>query len=377
MSHLAGVMVDDRNVIRRQLQRRAGTEKQIVVIIPAYNEASFIKATIESVLAQTVQPSVIIVAANNCTDETEDVARVAGARVFIAEPNKQKKAGALNLTLNFVMRYLRNNDAVLIMDADTTLSKTFIETALGRLNENVGGVGGAFIGRDSNSTIGTLQRMEYYRYRKDIIRNGERAFVLSGTGTLFSVKALRMVKASRNGKILPKGDDFYDTFSLTEDNEITLALLACGYECISPTQMTTTTDVMESLGSLWNQRDRWYLGALWNLRAYGFRMPWYMKMVYWKQQIGLFVSVMAFFLYVILMYVLILSGGGITWSPFWVSLTAIVIAERVYTVWGMGWKARLYATLLVEQMYSILLCAIFFVALLKCIVGKKGHWVPT
>jgi cellulose synthase/poly-beta-1,6-N-acetylglucosamine synthase-like glycosyltransferase len=372
-----GVVVDDRSVIRRKLQGGVRTERRTVVIIPAYNEAASIQATVESVHAQTVQPSIIIVAANNCTDETEDVARASGAVVFIAEPNKQKKAGALNLTLNFVMRYLRNNDAVLIMDADTTLSETFIETALSRLNENVGGVGGAFIGRDSDSTIGTLQRMEYHRYRKDIIRNGERAFVLSGTGTLFSVKALRTVKASRNGKTLPKGGDFYDTFSLTEDNEITLALLACGYECISPTQMTTTTDVMESLGALWNQRDRWYLGALWNLRAYGLRMPWYMKMVYWKQQIGLFVSVMAFFLYITLMGVLILNGGSISWSPFWISLMVIVVAERVYTVWGMGWKARLYAALLVEQMYSILLCMIFFVALLKCIAGKKGHWVPT
>ncbi|MDB5180232.1 MAG: icaA [Candidatus Saccharibacteria bacterium] len=173
MSHVMGVAVDDRSVIRRKLQGGVKSERRVVVIIPAYNEAASIQATVESVLAQTVQPSVIIVAANNCTDATEDVARASGVEVFVAEPNKQKKAGALNLTLNFVMRYLRNHDAILIMDADTTLSETFIETALGRLVESVGGVGGAFIGRDSDSTIGTLQRMEYYRYRKDIVRNGE------------------------------------------------------------------------------------------------------------------------------------------------------------------------------------------------------------
>jgi cellulose synthase/poly-beta-1,6-N-acetylglucosamine synthase-like glycosyltransferase len=372
-----GVPVDDRSVIRRKLKSVPRSERRIVVIIPAYNEAASIQATIESVHAQTVQPTVIIVAANNCRDGTEDVARASGADVFVAEPNKQKKAGALNLTLNYVMRYLRNHDAVLIMDADTTLSDTFIETATSRLKESVGGVGGAFIGRESNSTIGTLQQMEYYRYRKDIVRNGERAFVLSGTGTLFSVKALRTVKASRDGRTLPKGDSFYDTFSLTEDNEITLALLACGYECISPAEMTTTTDVMESLGALWNQRDRWYLGALWNLRAFGLRMPWYMKLVYWKQQAGLLVSVLAFFLYVSLMALLIFSGATITWSPFWISLTVLVIVERVYSVWGMGWKARIFAGILVEQLYSILLCMIFFAALLKCIAGKKGHWVPT
>lgn len=382
MSHLTGVSVDDRSAIRRVLQHGSKAIRRIVVIIPAHQEEATIAQTIESVKAQTQLPTMTIVAVNNCTDRTEDVARENGAYVFKAQPNKQKKAGALNLTLDYVMRYLRNTDAVLVMDADTTLSTDFIRTADARLHGSVGGVGGAFIGRDSESIIGTLQRMEYYRYRRDIVRNGERAFVLSGTGALLSVKALRSVKVARlQGELLPKGVGFYDTDSLTEDNEITLAMLICGFECISPQEMTTTTDVMESVGALWSQRDRWYLGALWNLRNIGWKLPWHMKLIYWRQQIGLLVSVLALFLYVTLMgatiAISVVAHQALTWSPFWLGVTAVVLFERVFFVWKMGWKARLYAGFPVELLYSMLLCIIFFASLLKCLRGNRGQWIPT
>jgi biofilm PGA synthesis N-glycosyltransferase PgaC len=377
MDSLVRVGVDDRTLIRSIIHRAPQNERRVIVLIPARNEAASIAATIHSVRTQSVAPTVIVVAANNCSDDTEEVARSSGALVFLAEPNKDKKAGALNLALEYIMEVLTDDDGILVMDADTTLSHNFIETAKTRLNGDVGGVGGAFIGRESTSVIGTCQRMEYHRYRKEIIRNGQRAFVLSGTGTLFSAHALRTVKASRDGKILPKGDSYYDTISLTEDNEMTLAMLACGFQCVSPADMTTTTDVMDTVSALWNQRDRWSLGALWNLRAYGFKMPWHMKYVYWRQQIGLAISVFSFFLYVTLMSVSIAIGGLNLWSPFWLTLTLIVITERAYSVWSMGWKARIFAILPVEQMYSILLCLIFLVALLKCIAGNRGNWIPT
>lgn len=367
---------DDRDLLARVLQK-SGTQPRIVVVIPAYNEASSIAASIASVRQQTLQPTAIIVAANNCTDGTENAARQAGASVFLAEPNRQKKAGALNLTLSFVMDYLDNHDAVLVMDADTTLSPTFIQTALARLVEGVGGVGGAFIGRPSTNVVGILQQMEYFRYRSEIKRHGERAFVLSGTGTLFSVAALRAVRTARKNGALPAGDSYYDTASLTEDNEITLALLALGYECLSPEEMTTTTDVMESIKALWDQRVRWYLGALWNLRAFGFRMPWQMKLIYWKQQAGLLLFAFGFLLYVSLLTLTFLSGNFVVFSPFWGVLTILLIAERVFSVWKMGWRPRLLALFAIDQAYSILLLIIFLGAFYQFLSGKKGQWVAT
>ena len=44
-------------------------------------------------------------------------------------------------------------------------------------------------------------------------------------------------------------------------------------------------------GKLVAQRQRWYLGALRNLHQYGWKLPWYLRWVYWRQQLGLMLSV--------------------------------------------------------------------------------------
>ena len=375
---LPGVIVtDDREAIHRVIVESSHA-KRIVVIIPAHNEAGSIAATIASIQTQTCAPTVIIVAANNCTDGTEEAARAAGAYVFLAEPNRDRKAGALNLTLDYVMGELRDTDTVLVADADTLLSADFIEIALDRLSRGrVGAVGGAFVGRPSKTTIGLLQSVEFQMYRCEIAKHAERAFVVSGTGALFNVAALREVKASRNGRRLPEGDGYYDTHSATEDNEMTLALLTCGWECISPADMTTVTDVMETPKALWNQRLRWYLGAMRNLAHYGRQLPWHLKYKYWGQQFGLVRAVALWILQLIITCtVAFVDGRGIVVVPFWLALHFIVQFTKVSIIWKMGWRAC-WVTFFLEPLYCIYLLLIFCGGLSQFFAGKKGDWVAT
>ena len=353
------------------------SDRQILVLIPAHNEAGSIRETIESVLNQSLLPTLIVVVADNCTDATAEIAEKAGAFVFTTNGNKDKKAGALNQALSDILELMSDQDAVLIMDADTTLSPTFLEVASKQLTGNVGGVGGAFIGRPSKSVIGWLQRMEFYRYLRQIKRYGNRAFVLSGTGTLFSVKALREVKAARNGITLPNGASYYDTASLTEDNEITLALLTLNWRCLSPPEMQTTTDVMETIRALWKQRERWSLGALWNLRNYGRKMPWHMRIIYWRQQAGLMAAVLTLLLFASLLTTGVIATGHLGITKMWFILGGLVVFERLVSIWKMGWKPRILVLTGVDQLYSILLCIIFLGALVMCALNKKGTWTPT
>jgi hypothetical protein len=59
--------------------------KTVAIIIPAYNEAEGIAATIQSLLLQSlpadIQISALVVAANNCTDDTAAIARRFADRV--------------------------------------------------------------------------------------------------------------------------------------------------------------------------------------------------------------------------------------------------------------------------------------------------------
>ena len=353
--------------------------QRVVAIIPARNEQHGIAATLESIGRQTRPPDRVIVVANNCTDLTADVARDHGAEVLEMEENKHMKAGALNHALDRVVPSLRGRDCVLVMDADTTLSPNLVEECLQTLADNVraGAVSSIFTGRESKSLLGRLQLMEYWRYKRQIHRNGNRAFVLSGTASIFRVRALDGVKRARDRGMLPfGGGGYYDVEGRTEDNEITLALLAIGFDC-PVAETTSVTDVMETPGMLYKQRERWYNGAMVNLMAYGRSLPWYMRWVYWGQQAGLVGSLLFFLAYLaVLLFSPLYGGVSIDWR--WLIPLGIQAIERTVTVWELGWKARLIAASLIpEQLYSVFLLLVFGIGLKNLVTGQKGLWHAT
>lgn len=291
--------------------------------------------------------------------------------------NEHKKAGALNRALRAVLGQLDDHDAVLVMDADTVLEGTFIERCLPELKPYVGGVGGRFRGKEEKrGLLPELQRMEFYRYGNEADRLGNRAFVLTGTGTLFSVLALREVKA-RRGYQLPAGEEVYDVFSLTEDNELTIAVNAIGFECIAPGPLTFT-DVMPKVGMLWKQRKRWYLGALRNMWSYGRLMPGHLRWVYWKQQVGLLISSMGAMLYYVLAVTCLIMGYQLSFDWIWMIPTAVLAVERTVTVWPRGWKSRIMAVSVVgELFYTTLLLLCFLASFVTFASGSQGKWHNT
>jgi cellulose synthase/poly-beta-1,6-N-acetylglucosamine synthase-like glycosyltransferase len=353
---------------------------RVIAIVPAHNEAAAIATTIASLRRQTAPPALTVVVPNNCTDDTAGVAERAGARVLrYPGHNPDRKAGAINYALEQLEPWLRPRDAILVMDADTTLYPSFIAIARRGLIGGVGGCGGTFVGRECRSVLGFLQRMEFYRYGRTAPRHGNRAFVLTGTGTLFSWQALREVYAARRaGSRLPAGTSYYDTHSLTEDNELTFALQTLGYQTVSPPGMIATTDVMESAGKLVAQRERWYLGALRNIWHYGRRMPGHLRWVYWRQQVGLGISATVAGAYLAMVAGTVVVTGSVAFAWWWTLPCVLLAVERTTTVWRMGWRARLYAAaFLPEQLYTLVLTWSYVRALAKFLGGRKGGWQTT
>ena len=80
-----------------------------------------------------------------------------------------------------------------------------------------------------------------------------------------------MHRGPRAGTLPGAPAQVYDTNVLTEDNELTLALLHLGYAILSPRQCLLETEVMTDWHALWHQRLRWKRGALENLIDYGSR----------------------------------------------------------------------------------------------------------
>ena len=64
---------------------------RLTVLVPAHDEAQTIGATLESLWGQTRPPDKVVVVADNCTDDTADLARRDGAEVFTTVGNTRQE----------------------------------------------------------------------------------------------------------------------------------------------------------------------------------------------------------------------------------------------------------------------------------------------
>lgn len=349
-------------------------EVTITALIPAHNEEKLIGATIQSLMNQDRKPDRIIVVADNCTDNTVEVAKSFGVEVFLSVDNDKKKAGALNQVLATILPGLGENDTVMIMDADTVLRQGFLSAAAKRFTDDRGlsAVGGLFFGEDVPGLLAQIQKNEYTRYSREIDRRRGRVFVLTGTASIFRARALRTV-AEQRGHLLPgtKGQ-VYDTHALTEDNELTIALKSLGALMVSPSECMVETELMPTLGDLWRQRLRWQRGAMENIATYGVTST---TARYWSQQLGLAYSVFALWTYFLLIGLQLVSSDTWVWYPFWILTALIFIAEKVWTVRKSNWKAKLLAaTLFIELIYDTYLGIIFVKGVIDMALKRPAHW---
>ena len=101
------------------------------VLMPAHNEARGISETVAAVLRQVPPQGRLIVIADNCTDDTADAARAAGAEVIVrADPALRGKGHALA----YGVAHLRHAppEAVLIVDADCVPSPGSLDVLAAR-----------------------------------------------------------------------------------------------------------------------------------------------------------------------------------------------------------------------------------------------------
>lgn len=99
---------------------------RVAVLLPAHNEASCISATIETLLPQLTDQDRLVVIADNCSDETAEIARGFGATVIERiDPVLMGKGYALDYGLRFIEA---DPPAVVVMaDADCIVHQGAID----------------------------------------------------------------------------------------------------------------------------------------------------------------------------------------------------------------------------------------------------------
>jgi cellulose synthase/poly-beta-1,6-N-acetylglucosamine synthase-like glycosyltransferase len=120
-------------------QREAKTH--IGVVIAARNEELYIEKTLQHLLNQTLKPSEIVVVDDGSTDKTAEIAKKYNTLVISLHDRGYGVVGSpiLLKVRNVGFEVLNSKgelDYVLVLDADTILPKTYLETIISRMERN-------------------------------------------------------------------------------------------------------------------------------------------------------------------------------------------------------------------------------------------------
>lgn len=353
----------------------------ITALVPAFNEAGSIGATIEALLAQSRVPDRIIVIPNGCTDDTASIAGSYPVTVLELPKLEHKKSEALNRAWN---QYGVEADIVICLDADTVLpanavadwEKEFMNDTppgtKGELAKPLGGSSSKFtmLGGDFFTR---LQRAEFAKWTDTALRR-QRTSVLAGTGCAISGEALRQVARKHDRE----GPWVYG--SQVEDFELTYRIRQLGYRCQVSPSVRAYTDSMKTIPALWNQRMKWQVGTVEDLLSIGINRLTLFD--WWQQASGLFMAFMRY-VWVVLLAFLALRGG-LQFSLVWMvivplSFAGLEVASALRIPHRDTWDIIFAGLIIPAEVFAWLraawFCAAWAEALLARFTGKrKDRW---
>lgn len=237
--------------VRRGKTARSRREvrEPVTVIVPAYNEAAGIEATIRSILASDHHPTWVIVVDDGSTDGTADVVERLGLRrVLLIRQGNAGKPAALNTGLAAA-----RTELVVMVDGDTVLEPGTVHKVVQPFADpSIGAVSGNAKVANRGGLLGNWQHIEYvigFNLDRRMYDVGECMPTVPGA-----------VGAFRRPAVLALGGVPEDT--LAEDTDLTMALERGGWRVVYEQEARAWTEAPASLGQLWKQRYRWCYGTL-------------------------------------------------------------------------------------------------------------------
>ena len=228
---------------------------KFMAIIPAHNEAAVVANLVESLKNQNYDKDLydIYVIADNCTDNTAQIAKEAGAIVYKRFDEAHKTKGyALNWFLQQKIEENADYDAFLVFDADNIVDENFISVMNKKLCQGETVVQGyKDIKNPTESWISAGYAFFYWtmhRFYHLARYNIGLSPLLNGTG--FMVK-FDLIK-----------DTGWDTKTLTEDIEFSLKQIIKGQKLGWATDAIVYDEQPEKFKVSWKQRSRWTVGHI-------------------------------------------------------------------------------------------------------------------
>lgn len=228
------------------------------VLIAARNEEAVIGHLLDSIAKQDypAERITVFVVADNCTDNTAEIARAHGAEVFVRFSTERVGKGyALHDLIEHIRQCgaLDNFDAFLIFDADNLLKSDYIS----KMNKTVSDGFAAFCGYRNTKNFGDSWISAGYGiwYLHDSVQlNGSRMRLgtscgVSGTGFGFTRALLEQLGG-------------WNFFTLTEDIEFNTWCATHGVRIAYCPDAMVYDEQVNTWGASWRQRTRWSQGGI-------------------------------------------------------------------------------------------------------------------
>lgn len=239
-------------LLRRRHTVKAGQPLvRVAIVIPAYNEELVIADAIKAALASDYPDISVIVVDDGSTDDTAAVVQ----RDFGDDPRVhliQQANGGKWSALNTAYAQLRA-EVVVAVDADTVLDAQAVRLLAGHfVDPQVGAVAGTVNVGNRRGLLQRLQALEYITAQNIDRRAAERLnamLVVPGSVGAWRAEAVHKV-------------GLYSPDTMTEDADLTVAVIRAGYRIVFEEGAFCTTNATEALRAFMKQRLRWSFGMM-------------------------------------------------------------------------------------------------------------------
>jgi 1,2-diacylglycerol 3-beta-glucosyltransferase len=237
---------------------------RFALLIPAHEEERLLPLLLASLRRLDYPPNryTVHVVADNCSDRTAEIGRAAGAIVHERmNPEQVGKGYALEWLINEIQTSGEPYDALVFLDADSTVSTNFLRVMDARLLRGERVIQAHYAVRDPGRTWGASLRaialmvLHYLRPLGRMVLGGSAG--LKGNGMVFTADIIRRYRWSA---------------SLTEDIEYHMALILGGERAMFAPDAVVWAEMPGTLAAAQTQNARWERGRMEMVRDYAPRL---------------------------------------------------------------------------------------------------------
>ena len=288
---------------RVSMASKAGAEAgRIAIVVPAHNEAAVLPHTLPSLLHAARQDGAtdLWLIADNCTDDTETIARNLGAKVLVRQSDTLRGKGhALEHAFSCLLKH--DYSWLMVIDADSTVEADFVGTMRQAMRADRQALQACYLARPALTLRGRIARIAMWGY--NLVRPLGRARLGFSAGLLGNGFALRRELLQR----LP-----YCAHSVVEDLEYHIMLVRAGAKVHFVHEAMVLGEIAETRAGARTQRTRWEGGRLRMIRekAWPLCLDWFRG----HRQVGETLAdllLLPLGLHVLLLFIAGLIGSGV------------------------------------------------------------------